>query len=670
MNTNIQSSLTKNEKEVINILRDASSKHAPNTTLRIVGGWVRDHIMGKPSNDIDVMVDNMSGEQFAKILTQYLNIHDPHVIKENPEKSKHIETAKAYIPLSSGDKQEIDFAQARKEVYQEDSRIPSTKPATAEEDAFRRDLTINSLFFNINTGEIEDFTGKGIKDLITHTIRTPEEPSKTFKDDPLRIFRVARFASKYNWAIDPETLNAMKDPSLRDEIKKKVSKERIGQEIKKMLSSPNSQYAIEILKNTGLLEDIIEESLKGSKYEGKMMPLDMSQNNPHHKLTLWAHTMEVLNNILKMYPETNEEKRVIIVLTALMHDLGKLFTETQQHQEDKTSYHGHEQESYEIAKLILKYLKLEPYIQQVSGLTQNHMRLHTLVQTEGTSMSAFRRFIRKMGEESLEWLDLFNLAVADAYSKDKTIDPAIISEYQNLEQNLKNAVDTLKPSGKKVTPVLNGYEIMEALGIKSGEWMKEVTEFVRELKDENPDITKEEAKEKVKEKFEHLSPPKPTKTASIEQSKYRTCPHNLLRSKINDIKNMIKQEEYQTAISTAKLLANDYGDDEKVSHLVAMTQFETILKNPLLKDNDIINYIFKKAQINFFDPILCAYSLGLQILYETNAEPKDILKSGEKLSKMYPKYLKIILKKLPENVHLKCVKNKLWEILEQENLKG
>ena len=229
----INSHLTVDEKEVISILMTVVEKYSPNTTPRFAGGWVRDRMLGIPSDDIDVMLDNISGEIFAGYISQHLGLKDPHTIRANPEKSKNIETAKMYVNLSSGKKQELDFARARKEVYN-DSRVPDIQPASPEEDAQRRDLTINSLFFNIVTRQVEDFTGKGIKDLVSKTIRTPLNPLITFKEDPLRIFRCIRFSAKYDGNIDPETLNAMKDPSLVQDIKQKISRERIGAELQKM----------------------------------------------------------------------------------------------------------------------------------------------------------------------------------------------------------------------------------------------------------------------------------------------------------------------------------------------------------------------------------------------------------------------------------------------------
>jgi tRNA nucleotidyltransferase (CCA-adding enzyme) len=504
---NIQKSFTQDEKELFSILKEVVNKYTPSTKIYLVGGFVRDALMGKKSNDIDVMLSNISGEDFAKLITKHLRIESAHIIQSNPSKSKFITTAKSYIPLSSGTIKEVDFAQARSEVYKENSRIPDIKPATPELDAYRRDLTINSIFYDIINNQIIDFTGKGIKDLITNTIRTPIDPLKTFSDDPLRIWRVVRFSAKYNGNIDPETFEAMKNPQLRDEIKRKVSKERIGAEIEKTLKGGNPEIAIQLLYDTGLMQDIVDEALKGTKYEGKMAQLNMPQNNMHHKLNLWEHTMQVIKNVLDKYPDTEPEKRITIILAALMHDLGKLFIdiqgESKSHPGNK-SYHGHEDESKQIAEHILRYLKIEPYIDQTSKIIEHHMRLHQFTEQGQGGSRALRKFLRIMGEQSLNWIDILNLSISDALAKDVTIDPQTVQQYQELENKLQEALLSLKPLQEKNTikPILNGNEIMQTLNIKPGQHMKEITEFVKELADENPSITKEEAKQKLLEKFQ------------------------------------------------------------------------------------------------------------------------------------------------------------------------
>jgi len=351
----VQIQPTKDEQELFELLRNTVKKVAPGTSLRVAGGWVRDNLLGKKSNDIDFMVDNMSGEQIARLITNELGLSGPHVVQANPDASKHLETAGAEIPISNGKVFDLDFAIARQEIYHDDSRIPEIKPATPEEDAFRRDLTINSMFYNIMTGELEDFTGRGMEDLKSRTIKTPEDPLKTFKDDPLRIFRTIRFASRYNGNIDPETLSAMNNPELHSEIREKVSKERIQEELFKTMKGPNPLMAINLLKETGIFRDIIEDAVKGSKFEGKIAPLDMEQNNPHHELTVWGHTLKVVENLLMYYPDTDPEKRAIMILTAVMHDLGKLYYDIHVDKGDQTSYYGHADASGEIAEMIMRY---------------------------------------------------------------------------------------------------------------------------------------------------------------------------------------------------------------------------------------------------------------------------------------------------------------------------
>lgn len=675
INTNITDSLTPIEKELFSILLEVAKTKSPNTTLRVAGGWTRDKLLGVPSNDIDIMVDNMSGETFARLVTEYLGAKDAHTIKANPEKSKNIETAKAYIPLSSGQTQEVDFARARKEIYNEGSRIPDIKPATAEEDAQRRDLTINSLFYNLSTRKIEDFTGKGIKDLITNTIRTPIDPLQTFKDDPLRIFRVIRFAAKYNGTIDPETYEALKNPELKAEILQKVSKERIGEEIKKMLKNKNSSQALTLLKETGLLSDILQESLKGTKYEGKMAEFDMDQNNPNHTLTFWGHTMKVVSNILDKYQDAEGEKRIAMTLSALCHDLGKLFSDIRKnkegtdkypgHEKGYTTYVGHEEESAEIVKYILKYLKLEPYVQEVSGLSKFHMQPHSLVRNDESGEKAMRKFIRRMGELSLNWLDVFNLSVADAYSKGEQVDASVVQTYQNLEKRLQDALVSLSPQKEnKIEPILNGNEIMQALGVKPGMHMKDMIEFVKELRDENPNITKEEAIQKLKDKYQasnignlpnkevqqNQSQDNQQKTSSIsEESKKKTsaCPKHLLDQKNNDIKNEITNKNFYGANSIMKELLEEYGKDECVSRLIALNSLNILIQNQKFRDNNILQCLFDAAKNNFFDYILGAYVLGILLLIDTETEEKVIKEVATRVSNLSPGTMKYVLSLLP-----------------------
>ena len=243
---------------------DLDAVQNPPLTLRFTGGWVRDKLLGVDSQDIDVAIDRMTGYQFGLKMRKYLRIRDNarkyglgepelsedsptktgaqgtsrrieglgglHKIEANPEKSKHLETVTTRVLGLA-----IDLVNLRKEKYTEDSRNPHMEFGTPEEDALRRDATVNAIFYNLNTSTIEDFTGQGLTDMRLKIIRTPVEPHQTFMDDPLRVLRLIRFASRLGYTIDPTTERAMNDDNVRAALRVKISRERIGTEVEKML---------------------------------------------------------------------------------------------------------------------------------------------------------------------------------------------------------------------------------------------------------------------------------------------------------------------------------------------------------------------------------------------------------------------------------------------------
>jgi tRNA nucleotidyltransferase (CCA-adding enzyme) len=185
--------------------------------IRFAGGWVRDKLLSLPNDDIDVAVNIATGVQFATHIETYLrqlpNAESFHfnTINRNVEQSKHLETATAHFMGL-----DLDFVNLRSEEYAEDSRIPETMGfGTPLQDAERRDLTINSLFYNLHTEKVEDWTEKGIEDIKNGVIRTPLDPMTTFKDDPLRILRAARFAARLDFKITPEVKAAMMDTTVK-----------------------------------------------------------------------------------------------------------------------------------------------------------------------------------------------------------------------------------------------------------------------------------------------------------------------------------------------------------------------------------------------------------------------------------------------------------------------
>jgi len=303
--------LSDEEKELFDLLNKVSRETGLSSSLRVAGGWVRDKLLATPrfqkhpskkperltskyrttnasvlpqasmgrkgtkvivdeSNqqpvDIDIALDDMLGREFADHLNEWLEQHgqETHsvgVVLKNPEKSKHLETATMKVGSFW-----IDFVNLRAEEYTQDSRIPDLmRIGTADEDAFRRDLTINALFYNINTGCVEDWTGRGFDDLQKGVVATPLAPLTTLLDDPLRVLRSIRFAARLRFTMDDSLVEAAKDKRVRDALGQKVSRERIGGEVDLMLRSLDPVGAMRLLVNLNLVGTVfpIESVLLG-----------------------------------------------------------------------------------------------------------------------------------------------------------------------------------------------------------------------------------------------------------------------------------------------------------------------------------------------------------------------------------------------------------------------
>ncbi|KAJ1331879.1 tRNA nucleotidyltransferase (CCA-adding enzyme) [Microdochium nivale] len=283
-NTAAVITLTEKESQLRNLLIDvarsinnsnshSSGQNDTSTTstttepvvLRWAGGWVRDKLLGTESVDIDTAINTMTGEAFALKLCE-LCTHDQatiarhaisksdignlHKIARNPDKSKHLETTT--IRLFELD---VDFVNLRRETYTELSRNPQVEFGTAQEDALRRDATVNALFYNLETQQVEDFT-TGLDDMRRRLMRTPLEPFQTFTDDPLRVLRLVRFASRLEFSIDPAVEQVMGDERVLEALRVKISRERVGIEVEKMLKGKHPREALEYIERLGLYHAI------------------------------------------------------------------------------------------------------------------------------------------------------------------------------------------------------------------------------------------------------------------------------------------------------------------------------------------------------------------------------------------------------------------------------
>ena len=237
----------------------------PSPVIRVAGGWVRDKLLGLENDDIDFALDTCTGNQFARLVGKTLierygegekgKTGHVAVIMANPEQSKHLETATMRVlglPL--------DFVDLRQEEYSSTSRIPTITFGTPKSDAERRDFTINALFFNVTTCEVEDFTERGRTDLASKIMRTPLEPHITFLDDPLRVLRLVRFSARFQFSLEQST----RESASRDDVKlalgEKVSRERVGTELEGMFTgtTPDPALALETINELGLLSVVFK----------------------------------------------------------------------------------------------------------------------------------------------------------------------------------------------------------------------------------------------------------------------------------------------------------------------------------------------------------------------------------------------------------------------------
>ena len=228
-----------NEQAIFGMLKSYAIEK--DIVLRVAGGWVRDKILGKENDDIDFTVANiagmgMSGKVFSDMLCVHINgLGGGWVCKDKTlttEETAKLETATLIISVPSDFEKpfELDFVGFRSEVYSENSRVPSVSPGTILQDTERRDFTINALYYNINTGKIEDYVG-GVRDIHRRIIRTPIDAKTSFSNDPLRILRALRFRARFQFTLDNSIKLAMSDIEVQNKFKKISSRGRIGQEI-------------------------------------------------------------------------------------------------------------------------------------------------------------------------------------------------------------------------------------------------------------------------------------------------------------------------------------------------------------------------------------------------------------------------------------------------------
>ena len=376
--------LTDAERQIFDFLVKAKNNipNAAGVEMRVCGGWVRDKLFGEESDDIDISISSMSGIEFARLLQQYADANGIEGVSKSYavslEKSSESSKEDTNPDLMVGGikvfGQKIEFVPMRTETYTAESRQPIIRRTdSVEEDVVRRDLTINALYYNIETGQVEDYVS-GLEDLESMTLRTPLEPEKTFQDDPLRMLRVLRFYSRFlNATISPEVMSALNEPNVQAFYgPPKLAPERAAKEFIKMMSGSKPSDAIRILFESGLYKRVLDVS-------PELRDIQMDQENPHHAHNVMNHILSVMYNLNEISKQNNlsDQERGWLNLAAFFHDFGKLYPEIQREhprQPGVKQYIGHEEKSRDFAKDVMTRMGFDKDVKSfVTTVVKHHM---------------------------------------------------------------------------------------------------------------------------------------------------------------------------------------------------------------------------------------------------------------------------------------------------------
>ena len=420
----------------------------------VIGGYVRDCFLGRPCDDIDVVVEG-SGVDFAgKVAARLEEIEaEQHKTRHKINVSEFRTYGTAMIKYRG---LELEFVGARKESYRKESRNPIVENGSLTDDQLRRDFTINAMAFSLckeDFGALVDPFG-GLSDLERGIIRTPQDPDITFSDDPLRMLRAVRFATKLStpqlqFCITPECMEAMRRNRNRLQI---LTRERIAEELNKMLVVPKPSKAFRLMDEAGLLELILPSltALKGvNVMEGK-----------GHKDN-FDHTLQVLDNVAELEMESRPEPNVWLRWAALLHDVGKARTRRYDPSVGWT-FHGHEVVGGRMVPKIFASLKLpqNEKMEYVKKLVELHLRPIALV-TEEVTDSAVRRLLFEAGDDID---DLMILCHGDITSKNLRKVERLHANFELVQRKLVEVEE--KDAIRNFKNPIDGDYIMKLFGIE------------------------------------------------------------------------------------------------------------------------------------------------------------------------------------------------------------
>ena len=434
--------------------------------LALVGGPVRDAILGRVAPDLD-FTTNASPEQILKLIA--------------PKATATWDVGREFGTIAAEVKGErIEITTYRADSYDLKSRKPTVEFGdNLEDDLKRRDFAVNAMALRLPTRTFVD-PHNGLRDLGLRTLRTPAEPEISFSDDPLRMLRAARFASQLQFELDPAAFDAM--VGMRDRIEI-VSKERVRDELSKLLLSSNPREGLEILVDSGLAALVLPE----------LPALRLESDEHHHHKDVYQHTLTVLEQAIGYEADYGLEKDLTVRLAALLHDIGKPATKRLEAGGTVTFYH-HDVVGAKLAKKRLTELRFDTdTIKAVSRLIELHLRFFGYSDQQWSD-SAVRRYVRDAAEQ-LERLHI--LTRADVTTRNQKKADRLAHAYDDLEKRIaelreQEELDALRPD-------LDGNQIMEILGIGPSKEVGTAYNYLMEMRLDEGSLGPEEAKKRLLE---------------------------------------------------------------------------------------------------------------------------------------------------------------------------